>query len=61
MKSTKVLVSDELALNHYLMHPAGESDAGDPNPAYHLDGVSPLESTDFDTGCVRILTFLMDS
>ena len=32
-------VPDELVLNYHLMHPGGDSDAGDPNAAFCLDGI----------------------
>ena len=40
--SEEEIVSDELALNYHLMHLTGESDAGDPNAAYCLDGIYHL-------------------
>ena len=37
--NTEEIVSDELALNFHLMHPTGNTDAGDPNAAFCLDGI----------------------
>jgi len=35
-------VSDELALHYHLMHPGGDSEPGDPNAAFYLDGTYHL-------------------
>ncbi|RPI89743.1 MAG: hypothetical protein EHM42_02500 [Planctomycetaceae bacterium] len=35
-------VADEFVLNYHLMHPGAASLPGDPNPAFHLDGVYHL-------------------
>ena len=35
-------ISDELVLNYHLMHPGGDSQPGDPNPAFYLDGTYHL-------------------
>ncbi|HUT95307.1 MAG TPA: hypothetical protein VMY37_37985 [Thermoguttaceae bacterium] len=37
-----VSAADDLVLNYHLMHPGGESLPGDPNAAFHLDGVYHL-------------------
>ena len=36
---TTATVSEEQALNYHLMHPGGDSEPGDPNAAFCLDGV----------------------
>ena len=41
-QSDNTIVSDELALNYHLMHPGGDSDPGDPNVAFYLDGTYHL-------------------
>ena len=38
----KTTVTDEQALNYHLMHPGEDSSPGDPNAAFHLDGVCHL-------------------
>ncbi len=35
-------ISDEQVLNYHLMHPGGDSQPGDPNPAFYLDGTYHL-------------------
>ena len=39
---TTTTVTDELVLNYHLMHPGGDSQPGDPNLAYYLDGTYHL-------------------
>ena len=39
MSDHEIPVPDELVLNYHLMHPVSDSDAGDPNAAYCLDGI----------------------
>lgn len=34
--------AEALVLHYHLMHPGGDSAPGDPNAAFHLDGVYPL-------------------
>jgi hypothetical protein len=34
--------AEEWVLNYHLMHPGGGSMPGDPNPAFHIDGVCHL-------------------
>ena len=38
----ETIISDEMALNHHLMHPGGDSAPGDPNLAFCLDGTYHL-------------------
>ena len=34
--------ADGMTLSYHLMHPGGDSEPGDPNAAFHLDGVCHL-------------------
>jgi sucrose-6-phosphate hydrolase SacC (GH32 family) len=40
--SVPATVPEDMVLNYHLMHPGGESGPGDPNAAFHLDGVYHL-------------------
>ena len=43
MKHTDdAIISDEMVLNYHLMHPGGDSQPGDPNVAFCLDGIYHL-------------------
>ncbi len=41
-QSDSAIVSDALALSYHVMHPGGDSDPGDPNLAFYLDGTYHL-------------------
>ena len=34
----KIKISEEMFLNYHLMHPGGESEPGDPNAVFFIDG-----------------------
>ena len=42
MSNHDIPAPDELVLNYDLMHPGADSNGGDPNSAYCLDGVTPM-------------------